>query len=325
MGSVLFTPFDPARATEAEYRAGYDLLMANHAAEWSEIQPPTSFESYTARLRVMGEGAEPEISLEENTHLATVEVIVHPDRRREGIGTEFLKVMLAEARAAGRSSVLGPFVRYGHAGESWTSRLGFKPGPSSLLQQLDLASVDRSLWQVPTPAGYHLVAWSGPAPEDIVAAYARARQAMKDSVTDGLSWEAPDWTPERVRMEEEHVLAESAEQHAVVAVHDTSGEVVAVTLMYIRKSQPAKGFQMDTAVVREHRGHGLGRVVKAAMLRRLAIERPELEAIATQTADAVNMARINREVGYRDLFSQAYVEARISDIEAAMVRNAQRG
>ncbi|TDU01902.1 acetyltransferase (GNAT) family protein [Streptomyces sp. 846.5] len=336
MGSALFALFDPARAGDAEFRAGYDLLMASHAVDRSEIQPPTSLAAYIGRLRAMGGGPEPgvlwfgtengtvvasailEISLEENTHIATIDITVHPDRRRGGIGTDFLKVMLAQARAAGRTSVIGPFVRFGHAGEFWTARVGFKSGLSYVLQQLDFAAVDRSLWEVPTPAGYQLVAWSGPAPEDIVAAYAWARQAMKDSITDGLSWEAPDWTPERVRTDEAHVSAEGAELQVVVAVHEASGEVVALTVVYIRDSQPAKGFQLDTAVVREHRGHGLGRVIKAAMLRRLAADRPELEKIATQTADAVNMARINREVGYRDLFSQAYVEARISDVEAAI-------
>ena len=129
---------------------------------------------------------------------------------------------------------------------------------------------------------------------------------MKGTITGDLTWEAPDWTPERVRTEEADVSVEGAELQVVVEVHGAAGEVVA---------------QWDTAVVREHRGHGRGRVVKAAM-RRLAADRPALENIATQTADAVNLARINLEVGYRDLFSQAYVEAEISDVEAAIARDA---
>jgi mycothiol synthase len=335
MSAVTFAPFDPDRAADEEFRAYYDLVMANHAVERAEMVP-TSFEAYVARLRTMRSGVDPgylwlakedgtivaaavlEFSLEENTHLAFVEIMVHPDRRREGIGTEFLKVTLAEARAAGRTRVMGLNVRAGNAGEPWAARVGFQPGLPYALQQLEIADVDRSLWDVPTPAGYRLVSWSGPAPEEIIASYAEARHAINDAVLDGLTWEAPDWTPERIRLEEAERAAADQVQYVAVAIHEASAKVGAITQLFIRNPQPTKGFQMDTAVVREHRGHGLGRAIKATMLRRLSEERPELQVITTQTADPVHMAGINLALGYRTLWTHSCVESDLDALERAL-------
>lgn len=54
---------------------------------------------------------------DENREGALVLIEVHPDRRREGIGTEFLRVLLPRVRAAGRTNVLGPRIVVGGAGE----------------------------------------------------------------------------------------------------------------------------------------------------------------------------------------------------------------
>jgi GNAT superfamily N-acetyltransferase len=58
-------------------------------------------------------------------------------------------------------------------------------------------------------------------------------------------------------------------------------------------------FQRDTAVLGEHRGHGLGMLMKAAMARWLRAERPALTKVST-TVDPTNqhVIRVNDRIGY---------------------------
>lgn len=330
-----FRPFDPAQATDEDFRAIYEFGVVRSAVDWPELTPPT-YEGTVGRLRTSAVGAEPEtmwlaedggklvatgrfkIELEENTHLATITIAVSPEQRRQGIGTAFLKVLLAEARAVGRTRVMGPHVRVGSGGEPWAERMGFVPAQTYVMQTLTVADTDPALWDVPVPDGYRLVAWTGAAPEDIIASYARARHAIADALKGDLSWTDPDWTPERIRKEEADFLATEREHRVVVAVDEATGEVVAQTQIFVRLARPEEALQSDTSVTREHRGHGLGRALKAAMMRGLVADRPGLATVETQTADIANMARINLEVGYRTVVTYRYVEAEVAELEKAL-------
>jgi hypothetical protein len=60
------------------------------------------------------------------------------------------------------------------------------------------------------------------------------------------------------------------------------------------------GYQLITAVIREHRGHRLGLLLKTAMLERLAVAEPALERIVTGNAVGNQwMIAINEQLGYR--------------------------
>ncbi|NUR57745.1 MAG: hypothetical protein HOV87_03440 [Catenulispora sp.] len=85
--------------------------------------------------------------------------------------------------------------------------------------------------------------------------------------------------------------------------------------------EPVKAFQRDTAVLRDHRGHGLGRAMKAAMMRGLVADRPDVASVATQTGDVVNMARINNELGYRTLAEYYVLDAEVAELEKYVGRS----
>jgi mycothiol synthase len=73
--------------------------------------------------------------------------------------------------------------------------------------------------------------------------------------------------------------------------------------------------QMDTAVLAGHRGHGLGVAMKAELVRRLLLERPEIVRVNT-TTDATNkhMVAVNHVLGYRTKFGMVNVEAEIGPL-----------
>ncbi|MEV6867171.1 GNAT family N-acetyltransferase [Streptosporangium subroseum] len=162
----------------------------------------------------------------------------------------------------------------------------------------------------PTADGYRVRGWTAEAPQEVLVSYARARRAIFDAPKGGITWNAPEWTPERIRAEEAAYLAADVEQRTVVAVHEATGDVAGLTELIIRPGQPDHGRQLDTAVLNEHRGHGLARAIKAAMMRRLVRERPDIVRISTQTAaDNVHMATVNHQIGYRTLWTHYYFEA----------------
>jgi len=75
------------------------------------------------------------------------------------------------------------------------------------------------------------------------------------------------------------------------------------------------GFQQLTAVIRTHRGHRLGLLVKTAMLELLASAEPQIEWIATgNAASNEHMIAVNEQLGYK-----------VGRAGLAVLRDARRG
>jgi len=256
--------------------------------------------------------------MEENTGNVVIWPTVHPAWRRRGIGSAFLRELLPAIEAAGRTRLMGN-VRADGPGLSWATKAGFKPAQGFLQQELVFAEVDPQLWEVPVAEGYELREWVGVVPEELLGSFAAARQAIHDAPRGELSFAEPDWTPERVRKDQAGLAAAGVEQRFVVAIRESDQAVVGVTETNFAWSLPDRALQVDTAVLAENRGLGLGRAMKAAMLRKLRNERPEVLRISTQTAaDNLYMARVSRQVGYRDLWVTQYVEADLADVRRAL-------
>ena len=72
--------------------------------------------------------------------------------------------------------------------------------------------------------------------------------------------------------------------------------------MVVEADRPWLAEQHDTSVVRAHRGHRLGLLLKLEMLRWLAEDEPRLETIDTWNAESNDhMVAINEALGYRPL------------------------
>jgi RimJ/RimL family protein N-acetyltransferase len=70
-------------------------------------------------------------------------------------------------------------------------------------------------------------------------------------------------------------------------------------VLLVDPAHPEWGFQGDTGVLRHHRGHRLGMLVKTAMLEWLATEEPRLRRIETGNAASNNyMISINERLGF---------------------------
>lgn len=246
-------------------------------------------------------------------------VIVDEAHRRRGIGTALLREIVADARAQGRATLAYEQVRIGSEGEYWARAVGFANTQLRRWQMLHVADVDPALWEVPVPAGYRLVQWTDAAPDDLVAVFAQARNAIADAPHGESSLREPEWTVERIRQAEADVRAAGEISRFVVAVHERTGAVAAITGMLLEPGRVDLCWQRDTAVVADHRGLGLGRVVKAAMMRRLTADIPDLGKVITNTAaENAFMNRVNEQVGYTHYADIGLFEASVERIGAAL-------
>lgn len=330
-------PLAEGEAGEAVLRQWYELFAGNRA-EVVPGFPATTFAAFAARCRrppdpdraarrvwgawdggrLLGAGTADHL---EGGHADWVmpSVDVRPEHRRRGVGTALLRVILDDARAEERGMLVQEQVRIGGPGEAWARAVGFAEVLRNCWQMLHVPATDPARWEVPAPAGFRIERWAGAAPEPLVAAFAAARNAMGDAPTGESGYEAPVWTAREVRAQEARAAAAGEPMRYAVAVHERTGAVAALTGMLVLPPRVELAWQRDTAVAREFRGLGLGRVVKAAMMRGLLAEHPGLGAVITNTAaHNAAMIRVNEQIGYTRWGEFGLFEASVGRLGAAL-------
>jgi mycothiol synthase len=127
------------------------------------------------------------------------------------------------------------------------------------------------------------------------------------------------WDPKRIRDAERALADQGTEERVVVAIHEATGEIVGAAGILTYAYRPDNSYQNDTSVVFEHRGLGLGRTMKAAMMRWLRTERPEVMRVVTSTsADNVHMIAVNHAIGYRIIRRLIWVETSAAALADAL-------
>jgi len=148
-------------------------------------------------------------------------------------------------------------------------------------------------------AGYSLVSWAGPVPEEYIEQAATVYNGMADAPRDPeITHEA--WDAQRVRERVNNVRSQyGMRDYTVAARHDDTGELAGLTEVSVDPGDPGWGFQVYTVVSREHRGHRLGLLLKIAMMELLATTEPQLERIVTWNDQSnEQMIAVNEAMGY---------------------------
>ena len=244
-----------------------------------------------------------ELPERENQDRAYLDLVVHPDKRRRGLGTALLRHAAARAAGHGRSVLTG-VARNGTPGEGFARWSGAEPGVVEIQRVLELGKLaDGTLAGLreqaeQAAAGYSLVSWTGPVPEEFIEQAAALYAALNDA-PHSPGEEPAVWDERRVRESDARRPVYGTRDYTVGARHDASGELAALSDMIVDPADPAWGHQGVTAVTRKHRGHRLGLLVKVAMLERLATSEPQLERIATWNGESnAHMIAINEALGY---------------------------
>jgi GNAT superfamily N-acetyltransferase len=241
----------------------------------------------------------------DNTHLGHVTVTVDPLVRRRGLGRSLFEAGVQSVRDDGRTLVTSDSLD-DPAGVGFLKAMGLDPASTDVIRRQDLYALDRARLDREYAAaerhaeGYELIRMPGATPEDMMAEVVRMTAAINDRPTDDLDVEDEVFSPERIRAFEAAQFAQGLRMYRVAARERVTGALAGHTVVAVPGAQPWHGWQYDTSVLRTHRGHRLGLLVKIAMLRWLGEEEPQLRAIDTGNA-ATNdrMIRINEMLGYR--------------------------
>ncbi len=246
-----------------------------------------------------------ELPERENQDRANVDLFVHPAERRHGLGTALLRHAAERAAGHGRS-VLAGATRDGTPGAAFARSAGTEPGVVEVQRMLEIGKLaDGSLERLReqaerSAAGYSVVAWTGPVPEEYIERVAPVYDALNDAPHD--DGEAPTfWDAQRVREANARRPRYGTRDYAVAAVHGeaATGEMVALTEVIVDPADPDWAHQAITGVTRAHRGHRLGLLVKVAMLELLAAAEPQLERMSTWNgAENPYMIAVNEALGY---------------------------
>ncbi|WP_181408894.1 GNAT family N-acetyltransferase [Schumannella soli] len=258
-------------------------------------------------------------------------VMVAADARRRGIGTALADGLetlaresgvskllswaaapvVSDAEVAAGAEVLVPPTGIGRVPADHAS-VRFALGRGARLEQVErVSSVDlpmpddelaARLAAARTASGpdYDTVTWIGATPTEWLDEIARLKTRMStDAPSAGMEEPEDPYTAERVVDEERDQAESGIETIVAAAVHRPSGELAGYTYFDTAPDTSRVVSQEDTIVLREHRGHRLGMLVKLANLEQLQRERPGHPAVITFNAEENRfMLDVNEAVGF---------------------------
>lgn len=327
---------DPA--DEETFRTFYDIYLTcgRHdaasfiASPYEEllnlVREPTTDFAYTAFLAYEGGQAVGHgwYAVELRANRASVHATprVLPENRGRGIGTAILQHLEDHARAAGmtRNQTSPRWAMHfgpdgvGAPAVEFARRHGYDLALVEAKRRLALP-VDGALLDdlaIRADPAYTISAFSGAVPEELVQGWAELEASLPtEAPTGDLETEEYPVSVASIRDDERQLNETGQVKYNAVAIAP-NGEVADYTDIVVRAAdEPAE--QWGTVVRKAHRGHGLGYGLKAAVLRLLQAERPEVTSTITSNAlDNTAMVAVNDRLGYTVLNYVGDVQKRLS-------------
>jgi GNAT superfamily N-acetyltransferase len=337
--SLEIQPIDTVTAPESvlrelhEYYVGYD---AEHHPE----DPPMPWEQRLSLwrhllehvdmrrwvLRDDGEivGVAVAAMQDDDPDNAFVRVHVKPERRRQGLAKVLAEPILAVLDEGDRGKVItdtSPDAPWDPALERLGMKKVFQSRESRLLiEDVDWDLMDSWIERAAERANdYEIRHITFPISDQDIQNWCDVMMIMNTAPTEDLDIEDFNMTPKKWRDIEAKDLARGRLLSGYVAIHRPTGQWVGLSEILFNENHPEQAEQGDTAVHPDHRNHGLGRWLKAAMIRQFVVDHPEAERINTDNADSNEpMLNINTEMGYKPLRIEIAWQGKTSDIRQGL-------
>lgn len=288
-----------------DVRYGWDASPVRHLVAWVD--------------GVAVAVAEVELGEWDNRDLAWIHMVVHPGHRRRGHGSAVLAEITRLARELGRTKIGGSGWE-SPACESFALHHGFALASKEIYRVVNLPDLPSGFADTAyaEAAGcavdYELIRLEGRVPQELLPAIAHLTTSINDAPIDDLDIEDEAFPVERIRNYEDATIGSGQRLYRVVARHRETGELGGHTVVLVDIERPRLAHQHDTSVARGHRGHRLGLLLKAAMMRWLEQAEPQVVSVDTWNAESNDhMIRVNERLAYRALGRELSFQRQLRD------------
>jgi mycothiol synthase len=249
---------------------------------------------------------------------------VRRGHRRRGVGRALFLEGMNALESEGRSKLIVD-IPQGSFGESIAERIGLRRALRERINQLLVSDIDWKLLESWIDSAqerahdYELVFWKPPFPNDQLEEWCRICDVMNTAPIDDFDLEETVMTPEKWRSIEGNLDARGYVIRSAIAVHKPTGRFAGLTTLMAQRHRPEIAQQDDTVVDPEHRGKGIGRLLKASMAKRFLAEFPDVTRINTGNAGSnAPMLKINEKMGFRTILAISAWQGEIDVARAAM-------
>lgn len=246
-----------------------------------------------------------------NAHQMTVNIAVHPQARRQGIGRCLAEEARRIAEERGRTVLTGTVHAQwpggpprSPAGVPFAEAVGYAMAVAEVRSKLATADIaglagihDAAL---AASREYETQGWIGQVPDELLEAVAKINtHFMGDHPVGELQTNPTPITVATLERENAAAVSGGTFPYGIVARHRDTGEIVAHTVIRVPPGEESHAKQWLTIVMPEHRGHRLADRVKVENLRQLIAGHPDVTSVWTESAESnAAMRRINERMGF---------------------------
>ena len=323
--------YNEQQANEKELRAYYDFFM-EILAEARPDEPKRPYDKFIKQVLVHSKSMlikrwviwenEQIIAYAiiyktldgENQHFPEVDVFVLPLFRRKGIGRLMLAKLNEECIKLNCTKLEFSTFSNTPCGSEFLSAIGAEKCTTEyvnqmLVKDLDMKLLDEWIARASERAtDYEIELWVNEYPETELEGFTKLYNDFWNSIPTGsLDYEYEELTPERVKNEMDSKNKRGWKNWIMVAKHKISGEYAGFTSLLYTGFNPEMLNQGNTGVAIKHRNKGLGRWLKAALIKRVLSEIREVKKIRSEN-DVTNkpMLNINNQMGFKPIYSESY-------------------
>jgi GNAT superfamily N-acetyltransferase len=263
------------------------------------------------------------INTGDNEHLVRYRIEVLPEYRRQGIGRESLKKLLPFAKKHQRTLWISFTWDNVPSTTFFFERIGARRGSEMKTNQLKINEFDKSLvehWlekSTKLKDKFDLGIWDGKYPDEEIEAVAGLFQDVaNDAPRDTLEMEDMNFSSQLLRDLEKNMFAIGEQRWTIYAKSRKNVELAGLTEVFWHPNRAMILNQGFTGVYPQYRNKGIGRWLKAEMMKKILSEHPEIKFIRTGNANSnAPMLKINVEMGFKPYIANTIWQVETDKVE----------